>query len=189
MNTKQKKIISGFFIFAAVLFFAVFVYGIILTASFFNPQPTIQMLQNPTSEQKNRIAEIAGLDAEHKILYIEKWKNREPVLIIWITDQGETEKNRLHINSFKKTEMVRKYDPLSQTFVTGDYYENDSPITVYAYKNYSGEFTKYQISFDSPGALNSISDIFQGVKQYKAGALIDYDEWRLHLDRKIKGAS
>jgi hypothetical protein len=187
MSVKTKKIIVVSFIVAAVSISAIISYRIILAITYFyTPNPSIQMVHNLDSQQERRIAEIAGIDAEYKILYVEKWKAREPVLLIWIAGEDNTEKSSLNVDGFNKKEKVRKYDPLSRTFVTGNYYENNSFVTIYAYKSYSGNFIKYQIGFISPGALNSIYDIFSGIKEYKAGPLEEYDSWRLQLDEQYK---
>jgi hypothetical protein len=187
MSVKTKKIIIISFIVAAVSISAIISYCIILAINFYTPKPSIQMVHNLDSQQERRIAEIAGIDAEYKILYVEKWTNREPVLLIWIAGEDNVEKSSLNVDGFNKKEKVRKYDPLSRTFVTGNYYENNSFVTIYAYKSYSGNFIKYQIAFISPGSLNSISDIFAGIKEYKAGPLEEYDSWRLKLDEQYKG--
>jgi hypothetical protein len=189
MNGNTKKIITALIIasmFFIVAFF-IYVYEAVLSYTFFpTSKPTLQILNNPTSEQKRRIASAAGIDAEYKILYVEKWKSREPVLIIWMQDEDNVENSSLYINGFEKTGHARKYDPLGRTFVSGDYYYNNSLVTMFAYKNYFGKFIRYQKIFTSPVALNEIYDIFAGLKEHKAGSLEDYDLWRLQLDQQNK---
>ncbi|MDR2426546.1 MAG: hypothetical protein LBD46_05135 [Endomicrobium sp.] len=188
MKEKTKKMIIiltfAFFCASATIMVITRLFGL----TFFKlSKPTLQMINNLTPENERRIAEIAGLDANHKILYVEKWKDRGSVLIIWMTNNGNIEKIIPYVNDSDKTEKVRKYDPLSRTFVTGDYYENNSSfVIIYSYKNYFGNFIRYQIRFVSSGALNSVLDIFQGHKEYAAGRLEDYDLWRFQLDQQYK---
>ena len=164
-----------FIMFVAV--FLIFIYGYLKA-------PYIQMANDLSSEQKEAIAIVADLDAEHKIIYAERISGNKPCLIVWIRNEYDIENSGVYVNGLDKTENVHKYDPLSRVFVKGNLYKKDGyAATIYMYKNYFGNFVRYQICFLSSEHLKPVDYIFSGLKKYKAGNVDEYDQWRLKIDK------